>query len=265
MSYFDRYARQKNGQSIYDGYMNIVGALVQRSIRQSETIGNLRLLKRNMHACSTPYICVSSEADLYLFNLFVEGNLMQMKIENSDTAENKCRYYEIPGAPHTDIVCPILTGLSEIEWAGGKAPNLNPRLLENINDMHVEYYICGLLEKLHEWSAEGKAPEECAPLTRRGDDLERDEHGNALGGLRSPYVDVPIAGYVASNPEDPEGICGAMTYFSREKVEKLYGSVEGYLERFAEYTDTQAAEGWLTKTDAEKMKEWSREAVRKHL
>lgn len=265
VSYFDRYARQKNGQSIYDGYMNIVGALVQRSIRQSETIGNLRLLKRDMHACATPYICVSSEADLYLFNLFVEGNLMQMKIENADTAENKCRYYEIPGAPHTDIVCPILTALSEIERAGGKAPNLNPRLLENINDMHVEYYICGLLEKLHEWSTEEKAPEERAPLTRKGDDLERDEHGNALGGLRSPYVDVPIAGYVASNPEDPEGICGAMTYFSREKVEELYGGVDGYLERFAEYTDRQAAEGWLTKTDAEKMKEWSKKAARKYL
>ena len=56
-----------------------------------------------------------------------------------------------------------------------------------------------------------------------------------------------------------------MTYFSREKVEELYGGVDGYLERFAEYTDRQAAEGWLTKTDAEKMKEWSRKAARKYL
>lgn len=263
VSYFDRYAKRKDGKSIFDGYMNIVGALVQRSIRQSETIGNLRLLKRNMHPSSTPYICISSEADLYLFNLFVEGNLMQMKIENADTEEHKCRYYEIPGAPHTDIVCPVLTALSEIEKAGGKTPNLNPELLKNINDMHVEYYICGLLEKLHEWATQGKAPEVCIPLVREGNDLKRDAHGNALGGLRSAYVDVPIAGYVASNPQDPEGICGAMTYFSREKVEELYGSTEGYLKKFAEYTDAQAAEGWLTRTDAEKMKEWSKEAVKK--
>ena len=263
ISYFDGYAKRKNGKSIFDGYMNIVGALVQRSIRQSGTIGNLRLLKRNMHPSSTPYICISSEADLYLFNLFVEGNLMQMKIENADTAENKCRYYEIPGAPHTDIVCPVLTALSEIEKAGGKTPNLNPELLKNINDMHVEYYICGLLEKLHEWATEGKAPEVCIPLVREGDDLARDEYGNAMGGLRSAYVDVPVAGYVASNPEDPEGICGAMTYFSKEKVEELYGSTEGYLKKFAEYSDTQAEKGWLTRRDAEKMKEWSKEAVEK--
>ena len=262
ISYFDRYAKRENGKSIFDGYMNIVGALVQRSIRQSGTIGNLRLLKRDMHPSSTPYICISSEADLYLFNLFVEGNLMRMQIENSDTAENKCRYYEIPGAPHTDIVCPILTGLSEIERAGGKAPNLNPNLLEHINDMHVEYYICGLLEKLHRWAEDGTAPEICAPLTRGGDDLERDEHGNAKGGLRSPYVDVPLAGYVASNPEDPEGICGTMAWFGKEKTERLYGSAKGYLEKFDEYTDKQVAEGWLTETDAGKMKEWARKAVK---
>lgn len=265
VSYFDRYAKRENGKSIYDGYMNIVGALVQRSIRQSGTIGNLRLSKRNMHASTIPYICVSSEADLYLFNLFVEGNLMRMKIENSDTADNKCRYYEIPGAPHTDIVCPVLTSLSEIEKAGGKAPNLNPKLLENINDMHVEYYICGLLEKLHIWAVKGIAPEKCIPLARREDELERDEHGNAVGGLRNPYLDVPVASYVASNPEDPEGICGAMTYFSKEKVEELYGSIEGYLEKFSRYTDEQTMEGWLTKTDADKMKEWSKETVKKLL
>ncbi|MDO5538786.1 MAG: alpha/beta hydrolase domain-containing protein [Eubacteriales bacterium] len=263
VSYFDRYARRENGKSIYDGYMNIVGALVQRSIRQDKKIGNLRLSKRNMHPSSTPYICMSSEADLYLFNLFVEGNLLQMKIENTDTPEDKCRYYEIPGAPHTDIICPILSALGEIEQAGGKAPNLDPKLLENINDMHVEYYVCGLLEKLHRWAAYNEAPEVCMPLIREKGDLRRDVNGNAEGGLRSPYVDVPVAGYVASNPEDPEGICGVMTYFSREKVEELYGSAENYLQKFADYTDAQQREGWITETDAGKLKEWSREAVKK--
>lgn len=73
-----------------------------------------------MRPSSTPYICISSEADLYLFNLFVEGDLMKLKIENSDKADDKCRYYELAGAPHTDILCPILTALSEIEQAGAR-------------------------------------------------------------------------------------------------------------------------------------------------
>lgn len=261
--YFDQYAKRNDGNSIYDGYMNIVGALVQRSIRQEQTIGDLRLLKRNMRPSSTPYICISSEADLYLFNLFVEGDLMKLKIENSDKADDKCRYYELAGAPHTDILCPILTALSEIEQAGGKKPNLDSKLLKNISDMHVEYYICGLLEKLHIWAVKGEAPDICDPLQRKGNELERDIHGNAVGGLRTPYVDIPLASYIASNPEDPEGICGVMTYFSKDKAIQLYGSENAYIEAFAKYVDKQQQDGWLTITDAKKMKVWSIEAAKK--
>ena len=261
--YFDPYMQKEDGKRIYDGYLNIVGALVQRSIRQEDTIGPLRLSVRNMRPCATPYICMSSEADLYLFNLFLEGNLFQVKVENADTPEHKCRYYEIPGSPHTDIVCPVLTAISEIEKMDGKLPNLDPKLLEHINDMHVEYYICGLLEKLHIWASKGIAPEIFAPMERLQEDLVRDEFGNARGGLRTPYVDVPIASYVASNPEDPEGICGTMQYFTADTVCRLYGSEEGYLRKFASCTRKQQEAGWLSKTDAEKMIEWSREAVKK--
>ncbi len=262
--YFDKYTQKENGQRIFDGYLNIVGALVQRSIRQEDTIGPLRLSVRNMRPCETPYICMSSEADLYLFNLFLEGNLFKVKIENSDTEKNKCRYYEIPGSPHTDIVCPVLTAVSEIEQMDGKLPNLDPKLLEHINDMHVEYYICGLLEKLHIWASQKIAPEVYEPMERTEEDLVRDAFGNAKGGLRTSYVEVPIATYVASNPDDPEGICGTMEYFTESTVKQLYGSEEGYLSKFKEYTLKQQEEGWISKTDAEKMIIWSREAV-KHI
>lgn len=157
-----------------------------------------------------------------------------MKVENADGPDDKCRYYEIPATPHTDIICPILPATSEIEKTGAKMPNLDPRLLENINDIPTEYYICGLLEKLHRWAVYDETPEIMEPLVRSGNDLVRDQYGNALGGLRTPYVDVPIASYVASNPEDPEGICGKMTYFTRNEVEEKYGSVEEYQKQIEE-------------------------------
>ena len=261
--YFDLYTQKGDSHRIFDGYLNVVGALVQRSIRQEDTVGPLKLSVRNMRPCATPYICMSSEADLYLFNLFLEGNLFEVKIENSNTEENKCRYYEIPGSPHTDIVCPVLTAVSEIEKMDGKLPNLDAKLLAHINDMHVEYYICGLLEKLHNWAAQGIAPEISEPMERMGEDLARDSFGNAKGGFRTPYVDVPIATYVASNPDDPEGICGKMEYFTLEMVEKLYGSEESYLSKFREYTVNQQKEGWLSKTDANKLISWSEKAIKR--
>lgn len=127
----------------------------------------------------------------------------------------------------------------------------------------MEYYICGLLDKLHIWASEGKAPEIVEPMQRCGKELLRDEHGNAMGGLRTPFVDVPIATYIASNPDDPEGICGKMYFFPKEKVCSLYGSIPCYLERFAEYTQYQMREGWISKTDGKKMIEWSRQMAQR--
>ncbi len=264
ISHFDPYVNPP-GSRLFDGYMNIVGALVERSIRQEKTIGPLRLSLRNMNPVARPYICISSEADLYLFNLFLEGDLLSVRIENSDTKTDKCRYYEIPGAPHTDILCPVLTSLPELEKTAAKMPNLNEKLLVSINDFPTEFYICGLLEKLHIWAASGIAPKEVGIIERGRDGLKRDAWGNALGGLRSPFLEVPAGSYIASNPEDPEGISGKLNYFSKETFLSLYGTKENYLKKFEEYTLSQEAEGWIDHSDARKMISWSRQAADKIL
>ena len=261
-SNFDEYVNDGDS-NIIDGYLNIVGALVERSIRQENTIGPLRLFLRNMKPVKTPYICISSEADLYLFNYFLDGNLMNVKIPNSDSPEDKCRYYEIAGAPHTDIICPVLTATEEVEKTGAKMPNLDENLLTHINDFPTEYYICGLLEKLHIWATEGIAPPEVNTITREDRDLKRDEFGNALGGLRSPFLDVPIGKYIASNPEDPEGICGKLILFSKEEFLKQYKDKEDYLGKFNRVVDTQEKDGWISREDAEKMRLWAIKIVDK--
>ncbi|MDD3413776.1 MAG: alpha/beta hydrolase domain-containing protein [Lachnospiraceae bacterium] len=264
ISYFDSILNSRNNERLCDGYFNVVGALVQRSLCQQNEVGPLKLLLRHMHPSTSPYICLSSEADLSLFSMFVpNGNLLDIKIENVNLDDNKCRYYEISGTPHTDIICPILSSIEEIEKTGTQLPNLSTNLLEHINDIPVEYYICGLLEKLHLWAKNGEAPEIFEPLYRENGKIKRDKAGNALGGLRTPFVDVPIATYVASNPEDPEGICGKMKYFTLQEVEKRYGSVDEYLQLFAKETHQQIEDGWISQTDGMKMIKWSKEAVKK--
>ncbi|MFT3982397.1 MAG: alpha/beta hydrolase domain-containing protein [Lachnospiraceae bacterium] len=261
--YFDRFLYDAVDKALFDGYLNIVGALVQRTIRQENRIGGLRLYPRKVRPCRTPYICISSEADLYLFHYFLEENLFSIKVANANSDYNKCRYYEIPGTPHTDIACPILPAISEIEKTGSKLPNSDPRLFKTINDIPTEFYICGLLEKLHVWAVTGQAPEVIEPMLRTGDGLTRDQFGNAKGGLRTPFLDIPIASYLASNPEDPEGICGKITYFSRNQFKMLYGSEASYLEKFKEYVEAQVKEGWISDTDGQKMIAWSQAGIRK--
>ena len=76
-------------------------------------------------------------------------------------------------------------------------------------------------------------------------------------------MDIPVASYVASNPEDPEGICGKMTYFTKETFLSLYGSFDAYLEQFKNYTMRQKEEGWIDGKSAEKMIAWSKKAIEK--
>lgn len=247
-------------QSLYDGYMNIVGALVQRDLCQSSNTGPLKLTLRDMKPGPTPYICISSEADLTLFSMFVdEGSLLDVEIENHDEVDYKCRYYEIAGTPHTDIICPVLTALAEIEKTGERLPNLDEKLLHDLNDFPMEYYICGLLEKLHVWATEGVAPTVFPVLKRADGELQKDKYGNVLEGFRTPFTDVPIASYTACNPEDPEGISGQMKFFRKNQVQAIYGSREEYLKTFRVTVAKQVQNGWVSKTDGDKMVSWAEE------
>lgn len=264
LSYFDPYLNGPDGKHLFDGYMNIVGSLVQRSLRQANDVGPLKLCQRHMHPCATPYICISSEADLTLFSQFLpDTDLLSIRVENFDTPQNKCRYYEFAGAPHTDIICPVLTDITDIEKTGKRLPNLNQKLLLKINDFPLEIYVCGLLEKLHFWAVDGLAPEEAPPLERVNGRLCFDEFGNARGGFRTPFVEVPIASYIASNPDDPEGICGEMTYFTAEQVKKLYGTPEHYIELFQQAVRVQVNDGWVSKESGEWMCSWCSHAAAK--
>lgn len=264
VSYFDPFLGEPDGTHLFDGYLNIVGALVQRNLCQANNIGPLKLSRRKMHACATPYICLSSEADLTLFNQFLpDVDLLSIKVENSDTPQGKCRYYEFSGSPHTDIICPVLTDVEDIRKTGQPLPNLNPELLCSINDFPLDIYVCGLLEQLHRWAVNHTAPAVVPPLERENGKLKRDDFGNALGGLRTPFVDVPIGQYIASNPDDPEGICGKIVYFTEDQFRKLYGTPEHYAELFDRAVESQIAGGWISESDVTRMCRWSREAVQK--
>ena len=54
-----------------------------------------------------------------------------------------------------------------------------------------------------------------------------------------PMWKFPLHPYVASNPDDPEGICGKMTYFSGEEFMRRYGSPEEYLRQFGDCVEQQ--------------------------
>jgi hypothetical protein len=86
--------------------------------------------------------------------------------------------------------------------------------------------------------------------------LARDQFGNALGGVRTPYVDVPTAVYHAGHGRSPG--CGQNFGYSEPfdwaRLDALYGSYKNYQTKLTEAVDRAVRERWLTEADARRIK-----------
>jgi hypothetical protein len=82
-----------------------------------------------------------------------------------------------------------------------------------------------------------------------------DRHGNVMGGVRNPYLDVPVATYIPNSPG--QAICRQLGYkksFDWSQLETLYGSSANYADRVTQSVDQLVRERWLTPSDAKKVK-----------
>jgi hypothetical protein len=85
-----------------------------------------------------------------------------------------------------------------------------------------------------------------------------DQHGNAVGGVRTPHVDVPTATYYTST-KGP-GLCGNLAHkvdFDWAKLNSLYSSPQGYAAKLGASVDRLVKDRWLTESDGRRIKQGS--------
>jgi hypothetical protein len=125
----------------------------------------------------------------------------------------------------------------------------------------------GCLANLEQWVRTGTPPKAERIQVDNGA-IARDDFGNAKGGLRSPYVDVPIKNYkpvsIPCPACEPKALCarcslwcvilGNMVPFDEAQLVKLYGNHEGYVDKFNTAADKMFKDGWVTKADMGLMK-----------
>jgi hypothetical protein len=177
--------------------------------------------------------------------------------QDSDEPGKQYRLYEVSGIGHVDS-------------------RDNVRLLPNpcvnpLSTVPVQAYMAVGLHHLLRWVDEGIVPPRAPRIlldrdtTNDGSTMVLDEHGNAAGGIRNPYVDVPVASYTAVNvAKEPvianpsayvaaNGLQGAQIMcrlsayqqpFSSAKLSELYGSKRDYLRRFEARLDELESAGW---------------------
>lgn len=120
------------------------------------------------------------------------------------------RWWEVPGTSHMGVVSSgdvsPLTGL-------GTAVSFEPAMR-------------GAIHALHRWVSGGDPPPHQPRLLKEGDPprFVRDEHGNAVGGIRWPDVEAPLATHAAERIEGDGSnlLRGTSTPFPLEKLRQLY-------------------------------------------
>jgi len=176
-----------------------------------------------------------------------------------DTDEPRFRYYEIAGTGHRISADPPATSGHDI---AGVLPEGIRGLSARDESTEFEPYdkynlpiLWALWDAMYAWVDDGVPMPRVPRITRdpgTPDGLERDEHGNALGGLRTPWVDVPDARYVARiSPGNP--LSAGMKRFTDAEMQSLYGSREEYERRVRDAFDRMVRERILLPGDADLM------------
>lgn len=156
--------------------------------------------------------------------------------------DDRFRFWEVAGAPHVVAVVPA-------EHQDGRVDNpLSYRPVLSAAYGHVQA-----------WITNGTVPPAQPRIEFTGatpPSIKRDPNGNAVGGIRLPEMEAPVAEYHGRD-EDAEGLgalYGWARPFSPEKLRSLYPSAEAYISLWRSAVDRLADTGAIRPEDAGPMR-----------
>jgi hypothetical protein len=192
----------------------------------------------------------------------------QRRRPDSDERGDSYRLYEVAGAPHADAYFYRHMPTLKDQAAAGTTPFLAQWPFAEVCTPEIpmlefpvmRYIVNAAFANLDRWVRDGTPAPRAGRIGINGGGTPKptiltDEFGNAVAGVRSPYVDVPTATYYASTPGP--GTCGSLGHkdpFSWERLEAVYGSSAKYASRFNQAVDRLVGERWLTESDGRKIK-----------
>ncbi|WP_175690313.1 alpha/beta hydrolase domain-containing protein [Burkholderia anthina] len=137
------------------------------------------------------------------------------------------RIWEPAGASHTNTFLMARGEIAEKRDVGFDIPYC---AASRANGIPTQYFSSAALVALDRWVKGGKAAPGFSPITVDAQGARIDDAGNALGGMRHPWVDVPVARYTWDG--DCIGGSGRTFPFSPAQLAQRYGSPAGYLKQF---------------------------------
>jgi hypothetical protein len=254
---------------VYDGYLihsrfGGAAAIDGSSILSPTDVPTTVKLRADLRV---PVVTVITETDLVGLKISGLASLAGFfYAQQPDTRQ--LRIWEITGASHSDTyqlnVADIDSGTTPVTQLAAAYTAANPALgpqptpLNSAPQHH--YVLMAALSNLDRWVKDGKAPPKAPPLTALPGDkpgapptLVLDANGNAEGGIRTPWVDVPTARL--SGLGGAAGQFGVTEPFDQATLDKLYpaGRAE-YMGKFNKSLELAIKSGFILPADAVEIK-----------
>lgn len=110
----------------------------------------------------------------------------------------------------------------------------------------MRYATSAALKQLDAWIADGTPPPQGPRYAFNGAELARDAYGNAMGGIRLPPIEVPVARYLS----DTCALGGVTVPFTELELRQRYPTHAAYYEQMVARTASSVAAGFLLPEDA---------------
>jgi hypothetical protein len=254
---------------VYDGYLIHSRFSSAASIEGASMFGpsDMPATVKLRADLRVPVITVITETDL----IGSAGVAGFVTAGQDDT--NRLRIWEIAGTAHADTyvfgATAIDSGSTPVaQLAAAYAPTdtvAGAKLAKPVNSAPQHHYVVmTALWNLERWVRDGKEPPKAPRLkTLAGDkpgaplQLVLDANGDAEGGIRTPWIDVPTARLsgLGNSPGAIGALLGVTEPFDQAMLDKLYpGGRAEYLKKFDKALDSAIKSGFILRADAPDIK-----------
>tara|TARA_R110000772_G_scaffold238154_2_gene350058 strand:- start:1987 stop:3510 length:1524 start_codon:yes stop_codon:yes gene_type:complete len=200
-----------------------------------------------------------------VFNFQTETDVLLLgSINDRQPDSDRFRLWEVAGTAHGDYYSFIIgrqdTGVDPrfllVEEANGIPGFLN--CARPVNAGPMAWVFGAALRALDTWVRDGTAPPtgELLSVDDSGTAFLKDAQGNVLGGVRTPWVDAPVA-VLSGEGQEGDRLCflfGTTVLFDAAQMASLYVDQAGYEAAVADALDRALEGGFLLPEDAERIR-----------